>query len=154
MLVHYFMQMIYDRLHGRIAWEPLPCRNLYPCTHAVRLDAYLLTYLQLLLLCIISVMWCLVEDCLWVVKALDADNVVTTGEIMACILGVWWGLSWSGRILWWVVGQVFLGGVTWASPIRGTYGGCMWDEEILGWSVLVGLLMVVNNHYKPSIKHA
>ena len=31
-----------DRLHGRFAREPLPCRNLYPCTPAVRLDARLL----------------------------------------------------------------------------------------------------------------
>jgi hypothetical protein len=30
-------------LHGRIACEPLPCRNLYPGTPAVRLDALLLT---------------------------------------------------------------------------------------------------------------
>ena len=36
------MQMIYDRLHGRIACEPLPCRNLYPYTPVVRLDARLL----------------------------------------------------------------------------------------------------------------
>ena len=31
-----------DRLHGRFAREPLPCRNLYPCTPADRLDARLL----------------------------------------------------------------------------------------------------------------
>ena len=36
------MQMICDRLHGRIAYKPLPCRNLYPCTPADRLDARLL----------------------------------------------------------------------------------------------------------------
>jgi hypothetical protein len=44
-------------------------------------------------------MWCLVEDCLWVVKAHGADHVVTTVEILACVLGVWCGLSRSGRIL-------------------------------------------------------
>jgi hypothetical protein len=46
------MQMNYDRLHGRIACEPLPCDNLYPYTPTVRLDARLLTHLLLFLLCI------------------------------------------------------------------------------------------------------
>jgi hypothetical protein len=43
MLALYFYAMICDTLHGRIACEPLPCRNLYPGTPAVRLDALLLT---------------------------------------------------------------------------------------------------------------
>jgi hypothetical protein len=39
------MQINYDRLHGRISWKPLPCRNLYPCPPADRLDARLLLLL-------------------------------------------------------------------------------------------------------------
>jgi hypothetical protein len=55
---------------------------------------------QRFLLRIISMMWCLVEDCLWVAKALGADNkVITTREILVWFLGVWWGSSWLNKIL-------------------------------------------------------
>jgi hypothetical protein len=37
------MQLNCDRLHGRSACEPLPCRDLYSYTPVVRLDASLLT---------------------------------------------------------------------------------------------------------------
>ena len=43
MLVLYFYANDLDRLHDRIACEPLPCHNLYPCTPTVRLDTRLLT---------------------------------------------------------------------------------------------------------------
>ena len=127
------MQMICDRLHGRIACEPLPCHNLYPCTPTVRLDARLLTcycfYYALYLWC--DAWWRIV----WVVKALGASNVVTTGEILACVLGVWWGLSQPNRILRWFFGWVLPRGCDLGFPMWGTCGGYMWDEEVLGWSV-------------------
>ena len=60
------------------------------------------------------------------VKALGAGNVVTTGEILACVLGVWRGLSRLDRILRRVFGQVLLGGCDLGIP----YERYLWQVHV------------------------
>jgi hypothetical protein len=43
------MQMNYDRVHGRLLVSHYLCRNPFPCTPAIRLDARLLLVALLLL---------------------------------------------------------------------------------------------------------
>jgi hypothetical protein len=88
------------------------------------LACYILTPLLLLAL----YLWCDAgEGETYVRKARGAINLVKLdnehGEILACVLGVWWGLSQSDRILRWVLWA------TWASLARVTYGGYMWEVD-------------------------
>jgi hypothetical protein len=61
----------------------------------------------------------------YVRKARGAINLVKLdikhGEILACVLGVWWGLTRSERILRWVFGTSLAEGVWTGHPLREFY---------------------------------
>ena len=125
------MQMICDRLHGRISCEPLPCCNLYPCTAAVKLDDRLLTcyyfYYALYLWC--DAWWRIV--CEWLRHMVPLKLVITWGDLGMC-LGVC-GEGWVNRTGFYdeSLDESCQGDATWAFPTRGTYGRYMCEEYIL-----------------------
>jgi hypothetical protein len=109
-----------------------------PCTPAIRLDVRLHSC-YMLLLCIILVMWCFIEDCMWVAKALGANNMVITWEDLAvyfgCVVRVESTRHGSMTSLW---AKSCRKGVTWASFMRGTCGGYRIVEQIPGRRLFVG----------------